>query len=401
MRGGGASSGRIAYRAHMVPLRYVNVDAARARFGPLVDRLAPSLLRCDPLADEAVAALAGAGNTGRGALDRALAGETNDVPTAVTALVEAAASFPVWVDEARLDRAGQLLFRSGVPGGVALGAKSLLLGYTSPGGNKPLMLSGRLRSGVSRRLAETAKFVSAVAEKGGLRPGREGFAITLRVRLIHAQVRRLIWTTAEWSNEDWGAPINQHDMMATILLFANAWLDGIEALGIHVSEEEAEDYVHLWRVAGHIMGVEHDLLSATRAEGQRMTELIDMTQAPPDDDSRALVQAFFQHPLDAAPDAKTRKTVARRMQAYAGVTRRLLGDEMADQLGLPNDGWRYTGLAIREIVRRAERLRRRVPGGEQLALQAGQKHWKRVVELGLDGIPADFTLPSELFRRAA
>ena len=379
----------------VLPARAIRVEDARRTFGPVVDRFLPSLWRVDPLADAAVEALSKAGPEGHGMVDRAIDGH-RDVPEPVRALIDGAASFPTWADERRMDRAGQLLFRAGVPGGIALGAKSLLSGYCAPGGNKPLVWSGRLMTGVSRRLAETAKFVCAVAEPGGLLPGAEGFRITLRVRLIHAQVRRLIGERGSWRRELWGEPINQHDMLGTILLFAHAWLDGVEAMGISVTAEEAEDYVHLWRVAGHIIGVEHELLPATRAEGQRMGDIIAATQDVPDDDARRLVKAFLTHPIDDNAPRKERRAVERRMQAYAGAVRGLLGDELADQLALPKDGWRFIVPTVREVVRRAERIRRTVPGGDRIALEAGRRHWQNVVKLGLMGIPAEFGLPSRL-----
>lgn len=377
----------------------MRLDAARNAYGSLIDRLGPALFRTDPLADRAVEALATLdGRAAHRALDDALAGDAS-APREMRALVEAARDFPVWVDERRMDRAGQLLFRSGVPGGIVLGAKSLLLGYCVPGGNQPLVWSGRLETGVSRRLAETAKFVCAVAEPGGLQPNGEGFRITLRVRLIHAQVRLLIRQRGGWKNEAWGEPINQHDMLGTVLLFANAWLDGVEALGIQVTEREAEDYVHLWRVCGHVLGVEHDLLAATREEGDRLGHVMKITQGPPDDVARRLVKAFLTHPEEAARTERERRAIARRMQAYAGMVRGLLGDELADQLELPKDGWRFVVPAVREVVRRAERLRRTVPWGNRLALQAGRQHWQNVLELGLMGIPAEFELPRTLAER--
>ena len=372
------------------------MSEARRQYGRLLDRLAPTLFRADPVADAAVESLANLGpGAAHRALDAALDG-SGPAPEAVEALVGAAGAFPVWADEARLARAGELLFRSGVPGGIVLGAKSLLSGYCAPGGNKPLVWSGRLETGVSRRLAETARFVTAVAEPGGLGRHAPGFRIALRVRLIHAQVRFLIGQKGGWQTQQWGLPINQHDMMGTILLFAHAWLDGIEALGIHITPQEAEDYVHLWRVVGHILGVEHDLLPATRAEGDRLGDFILLTQGPPDDDSRRLVKAFLRHPEDMADSEKARRAIARRMQAYAGMVRGLLGDTLADQLELPRDGWRFAVPALREVVRRAERFRRAVPGGNRLAVQAGRQHWDNVVRLGLMGIPAEFELPRNL-----
>src|SRR5262245_20172096 len=41
----------------MIPTRFTNLDRARARFGDRVDRLAPFLLRGDPLADALVEAM--------------------------------------------------------------------------------------------------------------------------------------------------------------------------------------------------------------------------------------------------------------------------------------------------------------------------------------------------------
>ncbi len=381
-----------------IPNRLVRRDEARLAFGGLVDRLGPALMRQDPAADRAVAELGAVGGAHR-ALDQALA-QDPAAPAAMRHLVEEAADFPAWADERRLTRAGDLLFRSGVPGGISLGAKSLLSGYCSPAGNKPLVWSGRLETGVSRRLAETAKFVVAVAEPGGILPGGEGFRITLRVRLIHAQVRHLIHQREGWRASEWGMPINQHDMMATILLFSTAWLDGVEALGLHVGPQEAEDHMHLWRVAGHVLGVEHDLLPATRAEGDRLTEFVAATQAPPDDDARRLVRAFLTHPEEVAQDERERRAIARRMQIYAGMVRGLLGEELSDQLELPRDRWRFAVPAVREVVRRAERLRRTLPKGHQLAVSAGRQHWQRVVELGLMGLPAEFALPRGLSARA-
>lgn len=379
-----------------MPERVVRRAEARARYGALLDRFAPALLRTDPVADAAAEALGPSPRRAAEMLDTALVDPTAAVPKPVRDLIEQARTFPTWVDDERLIRGGELLFRAGVPGGIALGAKSLLLGYASPAGNKPLVLSGGLTANVSRRLAETAKFVAAVAEPQGILPGGEGFAITLKVRLMHARVRTLVRDRPGWSTEAWGAPINQHDMLATILLFANAWMDGVEALGIHIGPEEAEDFMHLWRTVGHVIGVEHDLLPATRAEGERLFDFIHLTQAPPDEDSRALARAFFEHPVQMASSDRERAQARRRMRAYAGVVRGLLGEEIADGLGVARDRWRFTAPAVRELVRRMERVRRTLPRGRELAVRAGRGHWERVVELGLMGIPAEFALPTRL-----
>ena len=202
-------------------------------------------------------------------LDQALRTDIRAVPEAPRALHALFADLervPSWVDWPRLDRGGAVVLRAGAAAGIVLGMKSLILGYASPGGNKPLVFSGRLQEQASRRLAETCRFVQAVSRPRGMYRHGEGFAITLKVRLMHAQVRRLIQRSGRWQPESWGHPVNQHDMLATVILFSAALIEGLRQLGYGVTPEEAEDVIHLWRYAGRVIGVEDALLPRSFSE---------------------------------------------------------------------------------------------------------------------------------------
>ncbi len=181
-----------------LPSRAVNLAQARARHGDLVDRFLPSLLRSDPLADAVATDFAELGRTrARTLLDQALSGgidAATGAPASLRALFEQLDHVPVWVDWRAIDRAADVLFRTGLFGGTVLGAKSLVTGYCSPGGNKPLVLTGQLekRERIGYRLAETSRFVVDVCDRGGMRRFGPGFASTVRVRIMHATVRHLI-----------------------------------------------------------------------------------------------------------------------------------------------------------------------------------------------------------------
>src|SRR5690606_36167406 len=153
-------------------------------------------------------------------------------PAPLARLVAGCRDVPSWVDWEQIDRAGTVFFRAGVLGGIALGMRSLVYGYASPVGNKPLAFTGALEQKAQRRLAETSRFVAAVCEKGGLAPGRPGFSYSIHVRLMHAQVRKMALADERWDRERWGLPINQHDTLATVLLFSVVFLDGLERLGL-------------------------------------------------------------------------------------------------------------------------------------------------------------------------
>lgn len=379
------------------PRRLHHVAAARARFGDLTERLVPYFERMDPQADAAVAELAAEHPAQRHArIDAALDGAWATSPAPLRELVEAATLVPPWVDWARFRRAHDVFLRPGLLGGITLGLRSLVYGYAAPAGNKPLAFSGRLKERADRRLAETGRFVTAVTALDGLRPGALGWKFVLKVRLMHAEVRRLVLASGRWSREAWAEPINQHDMLATILLFSNVFIDGIRLLGVHVTPEEADDYQHLFRWVGELIGVEPALLPATHLEATRLAEFIRLTQGPPDDDSRELVNALLEGPLRLAKTPEARRRAARQVAVSRGLCRSLVGDELADALGLARDGHRHWALGVRTVLRLLEHARRGVPPVNDLVRLLGSRYWDFTVKRGLGGVPARYELPERL-----
>lgn len=375
-----------------------NQELSRQRFGELPDRLVPYLDRTDPLADAAVAALRHASAPEREtAIEVALDGADSRLPE-LDALVMSARSVPPWVDEERLKRAHEVFLRAGLLGGITLGLCSLVHGYAAPAGNKPLAFSGRLKERADRRLAETGKFVTAVTAPEGLKPGALGWRTVLRVRLMHAQVRRLLVESERWSMTEWSHPINQHDMLATILLFSCVFIDGIRKLGVHVTAQEADDYQHLFRYVGELIGVDPALLPATHAEAMRLAQLIRLTQGAPDADSRELVTALIEGPLRLAKTPEQLELARRHVAVARGICRGLIGDELADALGLPRDHTRYLVTGVRLTLNVLEGLRRSVPRLNDFVEHLGRRYWDFTVERGLRGVPARYELPQRLAR---
>src|SRR5262249_1270638 len=156
------------------PTRYVNLASARQRYGDRVDRLGRFFWRVDDPADAVVDAFESM-QKGEGwrMLEEGVRRGPSAIPNAPAALkdlLERTSDVPMWVDWETCDKGGELLMRAGPLGGAVLGARSLVLGYASPGGNKPLAFSGRLKDQAKRRLDETARFVQAVCRPGGMRP---------------------------------------------------------------------------------------------------------------------------------------------------------------------------------------------------------------------------------------
>ena len=383
-----------------LPTRFVHVEEARRRFGPRVDRLGRFLLAGDPPADAAVEALASRPPAVRERLvDGVLARRPGRAPAALRAFAEAAGELPFWADLRRARAGGEVLLRTGFLGGLVLGFRSLIGGYCSPAGNKPLVFSGRLQQAAPRRLSETARFVSLVYQPGSLGPGAPGWVAAARVRLMHAQIRRLLRSSPRWRAGEWGEPINQLDMAGTVLLFSLALVDGLRTLGVRIGQPACEDVLHLWRVGGWVLGVDPELLCATEPEARLLWELLEATQEAPDADSRELARALIESPVHEARSPAERARAERFLPLAYGLGRCLIGDARADALGYPRTLWRFAAPALRPIVSGTGRITAGLPGLDRLTLQAGLRYWRRVVSAGLGGEEARFELPESVAQR--
>lgn len=376
--------------------RVHNINQARERYGSLVGRMVHFLDVGDPVAD---ALLERTRHWPRVRLFRRVeqAIRGGEVDPELEPLMEQVRTVPAWVDFEQLDRGSRFFMSSHALGGMVLGARSLVLGYASPAGNKPLVLSGRLEKGVNRRLAETSKFVYDVCKPGGMRPARDGVVAAIQVRLIHAKVRQMIRDKCEW-NDQWGVPINQHDMLGTVHLFGLILVEGLEKLGVRPTAREADDYVALWRYIGYLLGVDQELLPASRAEAERTYGFIELTQGEPDDDARKLTEIFLNAPAEAPEDGDHASAARPNVAVGYALARELLGDERADQLGIPRTPLQLALPVIRTFVKRLNRLRQREFGSE-LAAEYGERYWEWVLESQPSGA-IELSLPTDLLRSA-
>jgi hypothetical protein len=224
----------------------------------------------------------------------------------------------------------------------------------------------------------------------------DGFQITVKVRLMHARVRRMLLATGKWDSTKWGVPINQHDMAATTLLFSLSVLDGLRDLGFRITDEEAHSYMQLWRYVGRVIGVDPEILPTSEQEARDLADMMEVTMGDPDEDSRALVRALFEHAVARARNDRQRANLIRRAQFGYGLSRSLIGDERADKLGIPRNRFRYIVPALRRVVSAAETIRTRSSIANRVAYASGMQFWDNVVRIGLADATAEFRLPDRL-----
>ncbi len=387
---------------HRLPSAYSAPQGAEAAHGAGAGKYVDFLWRTDLLADAVMQEFSGMPEgEWRALLELALAKGIESVPSAPDALrvlFQQLEQVPFWVDRERCNLGGATFLRCRL-GFAVLAMLSLPLIYSWPAGNKALALSGQLMHRASQRLKDTTRYVFSVCQPDGLSRFSEGFAMTVRVRLIHAQVRRLLLQSGQWRDDAWGAPINQCHMAGTNLMFSVGVLDGLSRLGYRFDKVEREALVHLWRYAGYLLGVESELLIADEFEGNRLLDLMFAFEPAPDDDSRALVDALMQTSFDYVRGFKAGRCCS--VNLCYGMSQALIGDEHAKALGYPKTRWRWLVPAVRPATWMVETARIYSSRVQELARVAGPKAFRHLLsDRGLKGRAGDFAIPRKLAVRS-
>jgi hypothetical protein len=241
---------------------------------------------------------------------------------------------PDWVDWEQIER-GQMVFdRYGVAATTGLTYQSLLGGTGSDRVVEVLARTGGFSiKAIYRRLLETTQYVlQCTQDLDSIKPGGDGFASCLRVRLLHSTVRarimRLAATRPEYySVEKNGIPVNDLDSIGTIAVFSATVLwQSLPRQGIYPRQQEILDYLALWRLIAYYLGTPTDQF-ATPTKAKAIMESLLMYEYSPSDTSRLHARNIIRALENKPPIYASR--------AYLeGNARWLNGGPLADALGL-------------------------------------------------------------------
>lgn len=383
---------------HSIPSAYTGLYAMRSTANSSHSGDVRFLWRTDRLAEAVVDDFARLPEQQwRAILEMALASGIEAVPQAPESMRRLFAQLehtPEWIDVGRCNLGGATFLRCRL-GFAALALLSLPLIYSWPAGNKPLALSGELVHRASQRLKDTTRYVFAVSQRDGLARFSQGFTMSVRVRLIHAQVRRLLLDSGAWQYEAWGAPINQWHMAGTNLMFSVGVLDGLSQLGYRFTRAEREALVHLWRYAGYLLGVDQELLASDESQGRTLLERMFNFEPMPDEDSRALVNALMHTSFEYVSNFKVGRLCS--VKLCYGMSRTLIGETRASALGYPRTAWRWLIPIVHPATWLIETARIFSTRVQALATVAGPKAFRHLLsDRGLKGRTGDFPIPRRL-----
>jgi hypothetical protein len=161
----------------------------------------------------------------------------------------------------------------------------------------------------------------------------DGWTACLRVRFLHAQVRRMLLGRQKkpWDTARLGVPINQEDTLVTLFSFSFNMLRCLDRIGLGASAAEREAYIHTWRYVGFLMGVDPALLQAHMCSydaSRVQCEAIALHIILPDESSAALAHHVIEAVTQCFP-------VPWSLSFQTAIARHLLSSAWTDSLRLP------------------------------------------------------------------
>ena len=301
-----------------------NYIAHTAIGDPEADALVQELYSLDP------------GQSGR-FIQAAMDGDEETLAAAPTSLLdffERIESPPDWVD-----------FPSFIPGirmfhrnsRLVLGAfvGGVLVEGFSTNISKSFFTTGRLRDQGVRRLKQNNRHMIEIFMPGGLRREADGWKLSVRIRLIHAQVRHLLNESGEWDHEAWGVPISSAHVGFAITAFSARLLMHLRSLGAVFDDEERKSFMAIWRYSGYLMGIPETILYEHEDEALRLFDIGKMCEPASQLESVAMANSL----INSAPlvvgidDPVERRTLAKYVFT---VSRALIGNQLADELNYPS-----------------------------------------------------------------
>lgn len=313
-----------------------------------------------------------------------------DLPPALAAFLAAAWQVPAWVDWARVERGAATYRYLGASAHDVLLQLSLIGGYRFGGPADLLVLTGGLGGATTlRRLGETQTWTLAVSQPGAMRPGAEGWRLTLHVRAMHALINARF--ERRWDRDRFGLPINQADLAGTLGLFDATVIIGCRALGVPLSRQQRADLMHLWRYIGWLLGVDADFLTDDERERIRINYHVlvaagAQTQAGRDL-ARASVDAQTERDFGHASPALERLHQRYARARVLSMLTAFVGVRGMRDLGLPaRVPWAFALTFATNTAR--YRLRGALPDGRRRLEERGARVQHRLLASTLRGSPA-------------
>ena len=256
-----------------------------------------------------------------------------DAPASLRNFFREVETPPEWLEYSALAPGVRMFHRHSQVILAAFIAGVLIEGFTTNIA-KSFFITGRVRDQGVRRLGQNNRHMMEIFLPGGLYRSGDGWKLSVRIRIVHAQIRRLLNSSEDWDTEAWGVPISAAHLGYAISAFSARFLKHMKTLGADYSDEEYASFMAVWRYSGYLMGIPETILFHDADEALKLYDVGLMCE--PDAPMESVVMAHSL--VNSAPliAGRTEPEDRRQLAQYVyRVSRGLIGKETAQSLMYP------------------------------------------------------------------
>ena len=322
-----------------IPTDYIiGYEKARAIAPDIADKYVAHTLIGDPLGEEMAADLEAFSASESERLIQAAMNEEGeealrDAPDSLRRFFKEAETPPEWLDYSAFAPSVRMFYRNSQIVLAAFVAGVLIEGFTTNIA-KSFFITGRVRDQGVRRLGQNNRHMMEIFLPGGMYRHGDGWKLSLRIRIVHARLRRLLSASEDWDKEAWGEPISASHLGYAISAFSARLLKHMKTRGAKYNSEEYDSFMTVWRYSGHIMGIPHTILSQDADKALKLWKIALICE--PDSPTESIVMAHAlinSAPLIAgATEPEARRSLARYVYR---LSRGLIGKEFSESLMYP------------------------------------------------------------------
>lgn len=216
-----------------------------------------------------------------------------DAPPALLAFAADTRELPAGLDPVRIQRGAQVMLENATLCALALLLKSLPAGYAAPRLSTILHTTHNLEKRPYRRALGVLQMLVNISQPDAFKPGGRAVVTAQKLRLLHAGVRHVIRHRRPDFEPRFGTPVSQLDMVFTIMTFSVHVIDGLAALGVPLSDDDADAYFHLWCMYGQLQGIRPEWMPHDAEDGRDFCRAYEreMADAAVNPEGVALAQA--------------------------------------------------------------------------------------------------------------
>ncbi|WP_067689127.1 oxygenase MpaB family protein [Nocardia jejuensis] len=262
---------RKAMLAPWIEVRPEPADTPRSRL------MADHLWQGDEPMDQLVAAFGRMGSAGgRRMLNQALAHGIDSVEEPLPELVTLFAHLdtpPDWYDPELWEYGRRLWINVSLAGKMAMGVQDFMGTFVGAEVASAVGQTGRFVKDPYRRNLESSVWFRSVTAPRALERTSPIFHDTVRVRLMHAQVRAMLRRT--WGPEHFarhGNPISNATTMGAAVTFGLNPICFDHVHGRRSTTRQLDAVMHYWAYIAHVFGVADELIPRTAREGMEMAD---------------------------------------------------------------------------------------------------------------------------------